>query len=153
MSGKTGVRSHSIGTTIDITTRASRTSRHRKSTAASMCNFIAFGKTRSTNFGSSIPNDLFVDDHKHLPFPTRSGSIDRSHPNKPRAEPIRKSQSHKQKCLKGIDTFRSPPRKMSAELGFFSVLLVARHHVGTLDTWKRNCAVDLLCIPPRHSER
>ena len=42
---------------------------------------------------------------------------------------------------------------MSAELGFFSVLLVARHHVAALDKWKRNCAVDLLCIPPRHSER
>ena len=82
MNGKTGVRLLLIGTTIDITTKASRTSRRRKSTAASICNFIAFVSVRSTSFGSSIPNDLFVGDHARHHFPTRFGSIDRSRPNK-----------------------------------------------------------------------
>ena len=63
MNGKTGVRLLLIGTTIDITTKASRTSRRRRSTAESTCNFIAFVSVRSTSFGSSIPNDLFVGDH------------------------------------------------------------------------------------------
>lgn len=50
---------------------------------------------RSTNFGSSIPNDLCVDDHKHLPFPTRSGSIDQNFLNKPHQPTRHISRIHK----------------------------------------------------------
>jgi hypothetical protein len=106
MNGKIGVRLLLIGTTIDLTTKASRTSRRRRSTAESTCNVIAFVSVRSTSFGSNIPNDLFEGDHARHHFPTRFGSIDRSQPNKNKTKLRGNSRFHKQKCLKGIDTFR-----------------------------------------------
>ena len=69
-----------------------RTSRHRRSTAVSTCNFIAFASVRSISFGNCTPNDLFVDDHARHHFPTRSGSIDRNQPNKNQTNPQGKSQ-------------------------------------------------------------
>ena len=95
-----------IGTTIDITTKGSRTSPRRRSTAASTCNCIAFVSVHSTSFGSNIPNDLFVGNRARQHFPTRSGSIDRSQPNKNQPKSQGNSQFHKQKCLIAIDTFR-----------------------------------------------
>ena len=107
MNGKTGVRLLSTGTTIDITTKGSRTSRRRRSTAASTCNCIAFVSVHSTSFGSNIPNDLFVGNRARQHFPTRSGSIDRSQPNKNQPKSQGNSQFNKQKCLIAIDTFRN----------------------------------------------
>ena len=92
--------------------KASRTSRHRRSTAASICKFNAFDSMRWTVSGKSTQSDLFVDDHWRHHFPTRSGSIDRNHPNKSPPNSCRNSQFHKQKCLKGIDTFRLQPYKI-----------------------------------------
>jgi len=86
--------------------KASRTSRHRRSTAASICKFNAFDSMRWTVSGKSTQSDLFVDDHWRHHFPTRSGSIDRSRPNKNQTNSQGNSQFHKQKCLKVIDTFR-----------------------------------------------
>ena len=106
MNGKTGVRLLLIGTTIDITTKASRTSRRRRFTAESTCNCTAFVSVRSTSFRSSIPNDWFVGDHARHHFPTRFGSIDRSQPIKSQTKSQGNSRFHKQKCLIAIDTFR-----------------------------------------------
>ena len=95
-----------MATTIDITTKGSPTSRHARFTVASICKFNVFANMHWSVSGKSTQSDLFVNDHGRHLFPTRSGPLDRSHPNKFPPHSCRHSQFHKQKCLNGIDTFR-----------------------------------------------
>jgi len=85
--------------------RGARTSRHRRSTSQSNCNFIAFVSVRSTSFGNSITNDLFVGDHADIT--SRSGLDESTAVTRTRTKKNQMySRFYKQKCLKGIDTFR-----------------------------------------------